>query len=274
MTPRYQEFAVDAALAPHVHCVWSFEASEDGDEQAIPPDGRAELIVHRGAAYEERGDDGRWRAQPMLLFAGQLTRPLVLRSRGAVAVLAVRFKPAGAWAFAGLAMAGCNDRRIALAELHGAAAAQSLAARLAAAPDANAARAALADYVARRIALNDGRRDAAVERCVDRLYASEGRVALAELCALAGVGERQLQRRFAEVVGIAPRTLAVVIRLRRVFDALRDAPWSTWSERAQAAGFFDHPQMARDFRRLLGRAPSEWAKRRGGIATSLVDAAG
>jgi hypothetical protein len=32
--------------------------------------------------------------------------------------------------------------------------------------------------------------------------------------------------------------------------------------------------MARDFRRLLGHAPSEWAKRRGAIATSLVDAAG
>ena len=150
--------------------------------------------------------------------------------------------------------------------------ARSLAKSLAAASDADAARAALAAYVARRIALHDSRRDAGVERCVDRLYASEGRVALAELCALAGVGERQLQRRFAEVVGIAPRTLAGVVRLRRVFDALRDAPWSTWSERAQAAGFFDHPQMARDFRRLLGRAPSEWAKRRGGIATSLVDA--
>ena len=65
----------------------------------------------------------------------------------------------------------------------------------------------------------------------------------------------------------------MVVRLRRVFDALRDAPWSTWSERAQAAGFFDHPQMARDFRRLLGRTPSQWAKRSGGIATSLVDAA-
>jgi len=274
MTPRYQEFAADAALAPHVHCLWSFAASEDGGEQAIPPDGRAELIVHRGAPYQERGDDGRWRTQPALLFAGQLTRPLVLRSRGAVAVLAVRFTPAGAWAFAGRAMADCSDRRLSLAELHGAAAAATLGRSVAAAADADAARAALADYVARRIALSDGRRDAAVERCVERLYASEGRVALAELCALAGVGERQLQRRFAEVVGIAPRTLAVVVRLRRVFDALRDAPWSTWSERAQAAGFFDHPQMARDFRRLLGRAPSEWAQRDGGIAKSLVDAAG
>jgi AraC-like DNA-binding protein len=274
MTPRYREFAAGAPLSAHVHCLWSFATSEDGGEQAIPPDGRAELIVHRGAPYQERGDDGRWRAQPALLFAGQLTKPLVLRSHGAVDVVAVRFTPAGAWAFAGGAMAGCNDRRIALAELHGVAAARSLAARLAAALDANAARAVLADYVAGRIALNGGRRDAAVERCIDRLYASEGRFALAELCALAGVGERQLQRRFAEVVGIAPRTLAGIVRLRRVFDALRDAPWSTWSERAQAAGFFDHPQMARDFRRLLGRTPSEWAKRRGGIATSLVDAAG
>jgi hypothetical protein len=60
MTPRYQEFAVDAALAAHVDRLWSFEASEDGDEQAIPPDGRAEVIVHRGAPYQERGGDGRW----------------------------------------------------------------------------------------------------------------------------------------------------------------------------------------------------------------------
>jgi len=274
MTPRYEEFAVDPALAAHIDCSWSFEADEDGSEQAIPPDGRAELIVHRGRPYEERGGDGGWRAQPPLLFAGQLTRPLVLRSRGPVAVVAVRFTPAGAWAFAGRAMAECSDRRIALAELHGATAAEALRGGLAAAADASAARATVTRYVARQIALRDGRRDAAVERCVDRLYASEGRVTLAELCALAALGERQLQRRFAEVVGIAPRTLAVVVRLRRVFDGLRDAPWSTWSERAQAAGFFDHPQMARDFRRLLGQAPSEWTKTGGrGIAKSLVDSA-
>ena len=123
------------------------------------------------------------------------------------------------------------------------------------ATEAGARSAALSRYVAAQIALRDGCRDRAVEACVERLLASDGRVALAELGALAGLGERQLQRRFAEVVGISPRMLAVVVRLRRVFEALRDAPWSSWSERAQAAGFFDHPQMARDFRRLLGSAP-------------------
>jgi hypothetical protein len=54
MTPRYQEFAADPALAAHVQCRWLFEGNEDGGEQAIPPDGRAELIVHRGRPYEER----------------------------------------------------------------------------------------------------------------------------------------------------------------------------------------------------------------------------
>lgn len=273
MTPSYREHDPDPALAAHVHCSWTFEAHENGAEQAIPPDGRAELIVHRGRPYDERCRDGSWRTQPALLVAGQLTRPLVLRSRGKADVVAVRFTPAGAWAFAGAPMATLTDRRVALAELHGDHAVHALVAALDAASATAERMAILGDYVGRQIALREGRRDADIERCVERLFASDGRVALAELCALAGVGERQLQRRFAEVVGIAPRTLAVVVRLRRVFDALRDAPWSTWSERAQAAGFFDHPQMARDFRRLLGRAPSEWARSGSGLATSLVDPA-
>jgi AraC-like DNA-binding protein len=273
MSPRYQEFAPDPALAAHVHCTWSFAAREDGAEQAVPPDGRAELIVHRRRPYDERDRDGTWHAQPALLFAGQLTRPLVLRACDEVEVVAVRFTPAGAWAFAGVAMSTLTDRRVALAGLHGVAATDALVASLDAAADTAERLAVLGAYVRRQIDLHDGRRDLDVERCVERLFASEGRVALAELCRLAGLGERQLQRRFADVVGIAPRTLAVVVRLRRVFDALREAPWSTWSERAQAAGFFDHPQMARDFRRLLGRAPSTWARDGRGIAASLVDPA-
>lgn len=270
MAPVYEEHAPDAALADHVHCLWRFAGEEAGVEQAVPPDGRCELIAHGGRPYDERGGDGAWHAQAPLLFAGQLTRPLVLRSRGPVDVVGVRFKPAGAWAFVGASMASCTDRRVDLAVLHGRAAVAGLEAQLRAATDPAARRAVLMRHVGARIAVHDGRRDRAVEACVERLFASEGRVALAELGTLAGLGERQLQRRFAEVVGLSPRTLAGVVRLRRVFEALRDAPWSSWSERAQAAGFFDHPQMARDFRRLLGSAPSQWSARGDGLAARLA----
>jgi transcriptional regulator GlxA family with amidase domain len=194
-------------------------------------------------------------------------------------VLGVRFTPAGAWAFVGRALSSCTDRRGALAELHGDAEAGEFGDaldRAGALADIDAAASARRDasgaYVARQVARHGGRRDAAVERCVALLQAGEGRVPLAELTAASGLGERQLQRRFAEVVGISPRALAGVIRLRRVFAALREAPLATWSERAQAAGFFDHPQMARDFRRLIGKTPTRWAKAGPGLAASLADA--
>jgi AraC-like DNA-binding protein len=284
VTPRYEELAAPAELAAHVHCVWSFEFDEAGVEQAVPPDGRSELIVNLGTPYEELGGDGRWSLQPRVLFAGQLTRPLVLRSRGAVSVLGVRFTPAGAWAFVDAPQSMCSDRRIALADRHGAEAVAMLDGALGradagadgdgAGDDAvrRARRDAVCSYVAAQIARRGGRRDAAVERCVALLQRSEGRVPLAELTAASGWGERQLQRRFAEVVGLSPRALAGVIRLRRVFAALRDAPLATWSELAQAAGFFDHPQMARDFRRLIGRTPTRWAAAGPGLAASLADA--
>ena len=279
MSPRYQEFEPPANLAPHVHCLWSFEAEEAGVEQAVPPDGRCELIVDLATPYEELTVAGAWEVQPRRLFAGQLTRPLVLRSRGPVSVLGLRFTPAGAWAFVDGPLSACNDRRIALAALHGAGAEAALAAALAragASGDIDAAAGARRDvvcaYVARQVAARGGRRDAAVERCVSLLQGSEGRVPLAELVAASGLGERQLQRRFAEVVGISPRALGGVIRLRRVFEALRESPLATWSEHAQTAGFFDHPQMARDFRRLIGRTPTRWAEAGPGLAASLADA--
>lgn len=80
---HYEEFAPPETLAAHVHCIWSFECVEKGARQAVPPDGRCELIVHCGRHYQERHADGTWRTQPRAIFAGQLTRPLVLRSRGA-----------------------------------------------------------------------------------------------------------------------------------------------------------------------------------------------
>ncbi len=271
MTPVYEEHPPDAAIAAHVHCLWRFEGVESGVEQAVPPDGRCELIAHVGVPYEERDAHGEWRRQPSPLFAGQLTRPLVLRAHGAVSVLAVRFTPAGAWAFAGRSLARCTDRRVDLVELDEPAAVAALRDALRRAGDPASALAAMAAYVKRRIADHAGRRDVAVERCVERTLASDGRVPLAHLVALSTLSERQLQRRFAEVVGISPRMLASVVRLRRVFDAVRDAPLSTWSERSQAAGFFDHPQMARDFRRLLGLTPRQWAATGRGLATSLAE---
>jgi AraC-like DNA-binding protein len=235
-----------------VQCIWHFQAGHDLTPQRIPPDGRAELIVHRGVPYEE-WRDGAWHAQPRVLFAGQLTRPLLLRAPGRVEVLGVRFKPAGAWAFLGETLAAATDRRIALS-------------------DAPAFRddAAVFAYVAKRIAAHPDLRDEAVERAVDAILADED-ANLDALCATSGLTPRNLQRRFGTVVGVSPRMLKSLVRFRRVFNALQGTTLSTWSAAAQAAGYFDHPQMARDFQRFVGCSASEFVANGAGLATSLAE---
>ena len=112
------------------------------------------------------------------------------------------------------------------------------------------------------------RPDSIIDRAIALLEAG---ASVDDLCRETGLTARGLQRRFAVRVGISPRMLAAVIRFRRVFEALREATTDTWSDAAQAAGYFDHPQMARDFRRFVGCTPSQFVAGRPGLSASLVD---
>ncbi len=256
----YREFAPRAVLCKFVHCVWTFEAPSDETPQPIAPDGRPELIVHCSQSYVEWGTA---QAQPPVLFAGQLTKPLSLVAHSDVALVGVRFRPDGARAFLGRDVDAATDRRLDLATLHGQRAVTLHNAALEAGGLRQAAEVAQ-DYVEARVA--DGRVDALVREAVTRLLAGEEARVL-------GVSERQLQRRFKSQVGVSPRTLQTILRFRRVFDAIEQPETSGWVEAALEVGYFDQPQMARDFRRFLGCTARDWASRRTGLAKALTTSA-
>lgn len=227
------------------------------------PDGRCELIVHYGTPYREVSG----MRQPRALFAGQLTRPLHLKPVAYAGVIAVRFRMAGAFAFTHQPLSRFTDKRVALSDLYGRASASRLVREIRVAKNGTARARILQDYVAARIAEAPEAIDAVVEDCVERL----GRGAKPEdLRRATGLAPRALQRRFARAVGVSPRMLASLIRFRRVFDALRDADAQNWTEAAQAAGYFDHPQLARDFRRFVGCTARQFACGGEGLAASLA----
>ena len=266
---RYAEHAPPAALASALHCLWSFEDDRgDGEPQRIVPDGRCELIVHLGDPYREVGA---LNAQPRVLFAGQLTRPLWLEATGPCAVIGARFRPAAARAFAGGSMQRATDRRLSLAELEPGLAWRGAAASLARMPSMASRVEAVAAWVAARIsklALPD---DMAVGIAAERIEAAAGDINVEALAEEAGVGRRQFERRFSAQVGISPALLANVFRFRRVFDAIERGSARPWTDAAAAAGYFDQSHLIRDFRRFVGCTPTEFAASRPGLATALVE---
>jgi transcriptional regulator GlxA family with amidase domain len=118
------------------------------------------------------------------------------------------------------------------------------------------------DYVEAR--LRNARIDDDVKAAVDAMFAG------GEAERPAHVAERQWQRRFRAEVGVSPRMLQSVLRFRRVFDAIEHPETSGWVQAALRAGYFDQPQMARDFRRFLGCTAREWAAERAGLAKALT----
>lgn len=255
---RYEEFAPPAALADYVHCLWVFEGQDAAEPQRIVPDGRCELILHWRAPYLER-DGEAWTPQPRALFAGQLTRPLHLLAREPAGVVGVRFRTAGAAPFLQSHVNPFTDRRLPLA---GAPDLRDVA-------DETQRLAVAAAYVTERLVPRF--QDRKVATAVAELRGSEGRIPLDELAAKVELSPRMLQRRFLEAVGVPPRMLASIVRFRRVFDALQSGEVQNWTDAAQAAGYFDHPQMARDFRRFIGCTPSEFLAAERGLAVHLVE---
>ena len=267
----YAEFTPTAALAPFVHCVWTFSARDSGmSSDRIVPDGRPELIVHLGEPFDEMDAGGAWRPQPRALFAGQVTRSLLLRAPSGASVIGVRFRPAGARPFLGQSMRFTTDARMPLAAaLPGVG--RAFARRIAAAGTLSEQVLVAQDFVAAMIAANEHERDAVVEACVARIEAAAGTVDVDEMAADAGLSRRQLERRFADVVGVGPALLAAIFRFRSVFDLLQRDAARLWTDAALAAGYYDQSHFIREFRRFVGCTPSEFQRTRAGLAAALVE---
>lgn len=271
---RYAEHAPRPALAGVVRCIWIGEdEAPDPSRQPVVGDGCPELLVHFGAPMIERGDDGVETVQPRALLAGQLTRPLWLRPSGKVGVLGVRFHPWTAHRVVGKPLGELTDRRVALEDLLDGT--QALVDAVLACSSDGERVAVAEDFVASRLAEDDGD-DAMLAACVARLGAApatpgaEDGVSIDTLAAELNVNRRLLERRFAERVGVSPRALAGILRLRRFFDLL-DHDGAPLVDAALAAGYYDQSHFAREFRRYAGLTATEFLATRPALASAIFD---
>jgi hypothetical protein len=251
MASPYVELAPPPRLARWVRCLWRYrDDAPSGVIQRIPPDGCPELILHLGRPYEEMDGEGRFRPQPVAVFAGQMTRPLCLRAAGPIDCVGLRFEPDGARPWFGSDLSEATDRR------------RDVSARIAL-PTQRTPEAALAVL------------QGEVESALERAGWPANDALRADISDPDGAADpasrRRLQRLYLREVGVSARMLQSVFRFRRVFDRLQ-GEGADWLSAALEAGYFDQPQMARDFRRFLDCTATQWAREQVEIAKAIASA--
>jgi AraC-like DNA-binding protein len=75
-----------------------------------------------------------------------------------------------------------------------------------------------------------------------------------------GIGERTLQRLFSEYVGVGPKWVIQRYRLIEAAERLAEGEALDSAALAQELGYFDQAHFIRDFRRVVGRPPADYAR--------------
>jgi AraC-like DNA-binding protein len=230
---RYEELAPPAELAPWVAAFWIFEVTpgEGEIDHPIPLTGGAMLALLPGE-------------EPML--TGPRVEPLIVPVRGGEIHYGVHLLPGAAQSLLGLPALSLRERggpaRLWLDEVWCASFRTA----------ADAPRRLLDGLL--ELAKRASVPDPLVMAGVRAILETDGACSIAAISEASGLSARQFRRRFTESVGLSPKELA---RLRRVRASAAAAVTEgvTWADAANEHGFADQAHLAREFRSLLGHAP-------------------
>ena len=94
-----------------------------------------------------------------------------------------------------------------------------------------------------------------VRRAFELIQAAHGEISTEQLARACGCTSRTLRSATTAEAGLAPKQLARIVRIRYALDLLARAGVAL-SAAAASSAFADHAHMSREFRELIGQAPS------------------
>lgn len=244
---HYYEFDPAPALARHVTSYWAFRARGDAPlAHRLWPDGCISLAWILPAA-----------ARPFAVLTGPHLRAHDVPVEPDTAYWGARFWPDAGGAVTGIAAPELRDLSVP-APVPLRAGLDQLAATVLGVGDAEAGQAQVtAALDAMLLPLVRAARplDDAVRRAVLALVAARGDAPIAELAARIGLGERQLQRRFREAVGLTPKQFARIRRVRETAGGVLQRESRGWAAVAADFGFADQSHLIHEFSQLTGLTP-------------------
>jgi AraC-like DNA-binding protein len=192
-------------------------------------------------------------------IAGVHDRWVICESSGVSAGIQVNFKPVGASRFLGMPVGELVNRCVDVRDCLGPEGVR-LVQHLEDLPDWESRFAVLEAFILRRLALERGM-PREVARALQQLECSGGRMAIHALADDIGWSQKHLIGQFRTYIGLAPKTVARVIRFDRAVQRLQQPGAPRIADIAQECGYYDQAHFARDFREFTGGTARELLQR-------------
>jgi AraC-like DNA-binding protein len=221
----------------------------------VVPTGRASLIVSFGPGMRVRDATGVRTLHSVATSVG--ARWGEVEFSGEQYGVQVDLDPLAAGTVLGTRLGELAGGSVELADALGAEAAR-LAGRLAEAPGWAARFDLLDAFLTARLAGGHPPSPSVAWACA-RLAGSRGRVPVAALAEQLGCSRRHLSGQVSAHLGIPPKTLARVLRVRHAIELLdRPDVRPALAEVAARCGYADQAHLGRDFREITGSTPGGW----------------
>ena len=184
--------------------------------------------------------------------AGLYAGPVTIDSFGHSCCLQVNFTFAGARRFFRMPLSELTDRMVPLDDVLGHDGA-ALREALGNEQDWDRRFDLVEDFVVRRITVASSP-GPQVAWAVDRILESGGQTRIGLIAAELDWSRRHLAERFRDATGVAPKTLARMVRFNRALQLSRRGD-GNWAGIAADCGYADQAHLAREFRDLAGTTP-------------------
>ncbi len=258
-----QEIKPSQSLKPYVECYsWGTynTNAEPGASFQIVPNGCLELIIHLNDEHCQMITGERtWARSPNYMLIGLLTRVYEVKFPHPVQVFAIRFKPEALYTLFGIQGIEMADSYENTNLLFGKAF-KEFCHRLREEQDLKSLVQRTEKYLLEILSHTRANSDYIPKAA--RILRQTEIPNIKELSGKFYISQRQLERKFKEVIGISPKKYLRILRINRVMKLMEENVPMDLTSVAYHCGYYDQAHFIKDFKQITHLNPSVFHKER------------
>lgn len=249
-----QRFHPSTILAPFIREYIIIESDLGTDSNILPDTSMVMAFRYKGNV--QRMEGGLTEALPAAVISGLRRSHRLMRYSGETSNLLVVFKEGGLSAFSATPAHELFDLTISADNLFSINTLDEILQRLAVATTDKTRIDIMDAFLLQHLTAN--KQDLLVDKAIQLIQQHNGLVKIKDLAVSLHISQDPFEKRFRAQVGSTPKQYASIIRLRKLIDAF--PTYSSLTEAAYEAGYFDQSHFIKDFRLFTGQAPKDFFK--------------